>query len=228
MSAPGPVIGPHGVDRGAVSLFDLPGVLRRIRRLGDLSQRELAEGCRLSQSAVAQAETGRRDLPVTALARAAALAGLRLALLDGEEREVGPMAADTVRDLGGRRFPAHLDTRRNDEGQRLYQPRRDRPETSFTYRRDRGDRDARRGTAGTPTDHHPVLPGDSPAGRRAARRVDAAHARAAERERRFLAGELTGLPEAFSCTCLPSCDELDDFSRRPVHAGDCACGCDLG
>ena len=36
-------------------------------------------------------EAGTRDLPVASLARAAAVAGLRLALLDGEGREVGAM-----------------------------------------------------------------------------------------------------------------------------------------
>ncbi|MFD2091606.1 helix-turn-helix domain-containing protein, partial [Blastococcus deserti] len=78
--------------------FDLPGTLRRIRRLADRSQRELAVELELSKSAIAAAESGRRDLPVSALARAAALAGLRLALLDADGAEVAGMAPDAVRD----------------------------------------------------------------------------------------------------------------------------------
>src|SRR4051794_23568199 len=74
-----------------VDELDLCGALRRIRRRAALSQRELAEACEISQSAVAQAESGRRDLPVGILNRAAALAGLRLALLDPGDQEVVTM-----------------------------------------------------------------------------------------------------------------------------------------
>lgn len=209
-------------------LFDLCGALRRVRRLADLSQRELAAAASIPPSTLAHAEAGTRDLPVASMARAAALAGLRLALLDAQGAEVAPMSATAVADLSGRRFPAHLDTHRSDTGRRLPEPRRDRPETSFTYGKDRDARDRRRRTRGTPTDHHPVLPDDTPAARRAARRLAAHRARAEELERRFLAGELRELPEPFACSCPPSCDELDDWSGRPVHADGCRCACDIG
>ena len=84
--------------------------------MADLSQRELADHCGVSQSMVARVENGHQDLAVRVLEVAARLAGLRLALLDDEGREVAGMAEDTVRDMGGRRFPAHLDTRYSDEG----------------------------------------------------------------------------------------------------------------
>ena len=112
--------------------FDLSGSLRRMRRLADLSQREMARRLDVSKSSVAAAESGVGGLDARVLARAAAVAGLRLALVDGAGTEVHPMAAGTVRDLSGRRFPAHLDTRRSDEGRWLYEPRRDRPESWFT------------------------------------------------------------------------------------------------
>lgn len=216
------------VDAAGMQDFDAGGALRRIRRLADLSQREFASTLGVSKSTVAAMESGSRGIDVVLLARAAALAGLQLALLDESGRDVGSMAATAVRDLSGRRFPAHLDTRRSDGPRGRYEPRRDRPETSFTYWRDRNARDTRRRTAGTPTDHHPVLPGDSPRERLAAQRRAALQAAAEERHRRLLAGELAGRPDAFSCTCPAECDDLDDRSGRPVHAADCPCSCDLG
>ena len=91
------------------------GMLRRIRRAADLSQRELAARIGISKSAVAAAESGRAGLDVRVLARAAVLAGLRLVLVDTEGREVVGMDPDAVCDRGGRLFPAHLDTRYGDE-----------------------------------------------------------------------------------------------------------------
>jgi HTH-type transcriptional regulator/antitoxin HipB len=208
--------------------FDLGGALRRIRRRADLSQREMARRLELSKSSAAAAESGAGGMDARVLAQAAAIAGLRLALVDGAGAEVPAMGADTVRDLSGRHFPAHLDTRRSDEGCWLYEPRRDRPESSFTYTKDRDARDRRRRAGGTPEDHLPLVPGDSPAERAAARRREYWRHRAEERERRFLAGEFAGIDDGFDCTCLPRCEELDDFSGRPVHAPDCPCRCDVG
>jgi transcriptional regulator with XRE-family HTH domain len=208
--------------------FDACGALRRLRRNADLSQRELAATLGVSKSLIAAQESGERAIGVDLLVRAAALTGLRLALLDEDGHEVTAMAADAVRDLGGRRFPAHLDTRRSDEGRWPHEPRRDRPETAFTVTRDRGSRDACRRVAGVPPDHHAATPGDSPAERRTARRLRALRERSDERRRQLLAGELAGIGDGFTCTCPPACDELDDRSGRPVHAEDCRCCCDVG
>ena len=220
--------GPAGRrHRRWVAPFDLPGALRRIRRTADLSQRELAARIGVSKSAVAAAESMAGGLDVRVLARSAELAGLRLALLDEHGGEVRPMAADTVRDLSGRRFPAHLDTGRSDEKRWLYEPRPDRPETWFTFARDRGGRDALRRRLGTPEDHHPLRPGDSPAERKAARRRDQLRRREEKRERAFLAGEFARIHLGFHCTCPAACDELDDRSGKPVHAPECVCDCDV-
>ena len=213
-------------DHRRMTAFDLPGTLRRIRRLADLSQRELAIELRASKSSIAAAESGASGLDARLLARAAELTGLRLALLDGEGREIGAMAADTVRDLGGRRFPAHLDTRHSDERWWRYEHRFDRPRPWFTVDRDRAGRDALRATLGTPEDHHPFRPGDSPQDRKAARRRAALLGEREEYQRRLASGALRP-PEDFECICPPRCDELDDRSGRPVHAGDCTCSCDL-
>jgi transcriptional regulator with XRE-family HTH domain len=207
--------------------FDLCGSLRRIRRLADLSQREFAVAAGLSPSAVAHAEAGTRDLPVGALARAAALVGLRLAMLGPDGTEVVGMDPAAVRDRSGRRFPAHLDTMYSDERPSRWMHRPSRPQPTYTYDRRRVGDESSRHHADRPPDHLLPQPGDSPHDRAAARRDEYWRRRADERERAFLAGEFAGRPDAFTCTCPPGCDELDDRSGPPVHTGDCPCSCDL-
>jgi HTH-type transcriptional regulator/antitoxin HipB len=209
-----------------VAAFDLTGALRRIRRIADLSQRQLAERVGASKSAVAAAESGASGLDVRVLERAAALAGLRLALLDSDGREVAGMADDTVRDLGRRRFPAHLDTVHSDDRPGRYEHRPYRPELTYTFERDRRSRDGIRRSSGTPDDHLRPQPGDSPAERRARRRQEAARRRHEERQRRLEAGDLPPLSD-FRCRCPPECADLD-IGERPQHTEECACGCDLG
>ena len=206
--------------------FDLAGALRRIRRLADLSQRELAEACGISQSSVAKAETGRRGLTVAVLVRLAALAGLRLALLDAAGHEVPPMAADAVRDGANRRFPAHLDTRFGDEDWWHGPERYSRVQPWYTFDRLRHTRDHWRSRTGTPEDHQLPRPGDSPSERRAARQR-AARLRHEEDRRRRQASRIARPDEDWGCTCPTGCDELDDRSGPPVHAHGCPCSCDL-
>jgi transcriptional regulator with XRE-family HTH domain len=208
--------------------FDLSGTLRRIRRRADLSQRELAQACGISQSAVARAERGSHDLPTGVLVRAAALAGLTVALVDGTGQEVAPMSSDAVRDRADRRFPAHLDTRYVEDGWWHDNHHYGRARPWYTFDRERSRRDVLRGRAGVPDDHQLPRPGDAPEERAAARRLEYWRRRAQERERRFLAGELALRSDPFTCTCPPRCDELDDWGGRPVHAEDCTCSCDVG
>jgi transcriptional regulator with XRE-family HTH domain len=211
-----------------VQAFDVSGTLRRIRRRADLSQRELAGLLQVSKSSIAAMEAGERGIDVRLLARAAAGAGLRLAMLDIDGDEIRPMSPDSVRDLVGRRFPAHLDTRHGDEGGGLYEPRRDRPEVWFTFDRDRRGRDARRRASAPPDDHHPVRPGDSPQERRAARRRAALLREREDRARRRAAAVFQPADDDFTCTCPARCEELDDYSGRPVHTDECPCRCDVG
>lgn len=210
--------------------FDLPGLVRRIRRRADLSQRELGQVTGVPSSTIAAAESGSRGLDARVLARLAAVAGLRLALLDGEGREVAPMDAGAVRDGGGRRFPAHLDTRHGDEGWWHGPHRFDRDPVTYTFDRDRRWRDERRTRCGTPEDHQREQPGDGLADRAAARRAAARRAREEELER-LRASAPPRLEHV--CTCPPACDDLllADVPPTPgrpgPHAPDCACGCDL-
>jgi HTH-type transcriptional regulator/antitoxin HipB len=90
----------------------VPGVVRRVRRILDVSQRGLAARLGVSQSVVARWETGRTSPRAAVLERLLRMAGLRARLADettGEE--VVPMRADGARTHGGSRYPAHVDLR---------------------------------------------------------------------------------------------------------------------
>jgi transcriptional regulator with XRE-family HTH domain len=91
--------------------FPLSGIVRRVRRAADLSQRELATRARLSRTAIAAIETGSRTPSLRALSRILAAAKYRLVVVDGQGRLVLPLEVwqDTA-DGAGRRYPAHLDT----------------------------------------------------------------------------------------------------------------------
>ena len=206
--------------------FDLTGVMRRIRRIADVSQRQLAARVGTPKSTVAAAESGAAGLDVRVLARAAALAGLRLALLSADGSEVAGMAAGTVRDRAGRHFPAHLDTRYGDEDWWHGHSRYSRQQPWYTFDRARWLRDQWRRRTGTPEDHQMPQPGDSPEERKAARQRAARRRAAEEWQRRLAAGVVQPSPP-FECTCPPRCDDLDDRSGPPVHADDCTCLCDV-
>ena len=89
----------------------MPGMVRRIRRILDVSQRGLAAILEVSQSVVARWETGRTSPRVSVVERLLRLARLRVTVHDEDGREVGPMRADGARTHGGSRFPAHVDLR---------------------------------------------------------------------------------------------------------------------
>ena len=101
-------------DRGGGPCADeeISGLIRRVRRLVKVSQRELAQVLGVSQSAVAKWETGRTSPSARMLARILGVAELGLAAVraDGERADgerVVPMRAVAARDAGGRRYPAH-------------------------------------------------------------------------------------------------------------------------
>ncbi|WP_171058248.1 helix-turn-helix domain-containing protein [Modestobacter altitudinis] len=231
------------MDEQTAARRRLGALVRRIRRTADLSQRELARALGVSAGAVAQAESGARDLPATVLGRAAELAGLRFALLDASGGEVPAMDDAAVRDRGGRLFPAHLDPRHGDvawwHGPERYS--RERPE--YTYDRDRRERDELRTAVGVPPDHHVPRPGDS-LEERARARAEAAAAAWAARQRLAFAHHLLrqrerlelGLPlfPDPTCSCPPACDDLlfadgpqSPRQRAVPHVEDCPCRCDI-
>ena len=164
---------PSGPDAGPVDAQQLPGLLRRIRRLVDMSQRDLAGAADVTPAALGRAEAG-GDLRVSQLLRIVAVAGLRLTLTDQQGGELPPMTGTAVRDGGGRLFPAHLDTRHGDEDWWHDAHRYSRRRPEYTFDRDRTARDGRR-RPDVPADHHVPGPGDSLAERRSARQIGRAH-----------------------------------------------------
>jgi transcriptional regulator with XRE-family HTH domain len=88
----------------------VPGLVRRIRRILDVSQRGLATLIGVSQSSVARWETGRTSPRVSVVQQLFGLAGLRATVHDtGSGEVVEPMRDDGGRDRAGRRYPAHVD-----------------------------------------------------------------------------------------------------------------------
>jgi len=100
------------VEHYLMGPFDggIPGLVRRIRRVLDVSQRGLAAVLEVSQSVVARWETGRTSPRATVLLRLLRLAGLRARIQRSDTGEqVEPMRDDGARDRAGRRYPAHVD-----------------------------------------------------------------------------------------------------------------------
>ena len=89
----------------------VPGMVRRVRRILDVSQRGLAAILEVSQSVVARWETGRTSPRASVVERLLQLARLRVTVHDEDGQEVGPMRAAGARTRGGNLFPAHVDLR---------------------------------------------------------------------------------------------------------------------
>lgn len=91
-----------------VTDFDAPALLRRARRIADLSQRDLAARAGVSPSTVAKAELG-AGASFAMMLRLFAAAGIQLVARDQDGAAITPMRTDPLRDHNGRRYPAHLD-----------------------------------------------------------------------------------------------------------------------
>ena len=90
----------------------MPGMIRRIRRILDVSQRGLAALLDVSQSVVARWETGRTSPRMSMVDRLMRMARVEMSFRDEETgTPVRPMRADGARTHGGSRYPAHVDLR---------------------------------------------------------------------------------------------------------------------
>lgn len=146
---------------------EVPGLVRRIRRILDVSQRGLAALLQVSQSVVARWETGRTSPRADVLQRMLRLAGVSTRFQDSASGElVEPMRDDGARDRAHRRFPAHCDLivrgwwiprhlRTWTSGEAFAWRRRSRRSrcVRIGYRRSRAWKEIERELWGTPVDH---------------------------------------------------------------------------
>ncbi len=87
------------------------GLVRKARRLADMSQREMARAAEVSQAAISKIEAGTLTPSVALLQRVLGAAKLWLAVVDDQGHVVEPMKDwQDTRDGAGRRYPSHLDT----------------------------------------------------------------------------------------------------------------------
>ena len=194
---------------------DVPGYVRRVRRLADLSQRELAARLGLSRAQVGRLETGERDVSVGTLSRILRLAGLRLQVVDASGAVVLPVPWDVLRDHAERHFPSHLDVTGpgSTPVHRGADPRKGLPDAKGWYTlRDR--RSESRERQGSPPDH------PTPSGLRRARLEGLARARAEwlERHGPEQEPECSCLDACFEELCLPTCPcQCEPDRRRPTR-----------
>jgi transcriptional regulator with XRE-family HTH domain len=90
---------------------DVPGMLRRGRRMAKLSQRELAAPAGVSTSTVAHIESRRLVPSLRTLISLLDAAGLTLQVVDRDGSVVPTYDGDGLRDRADRLYPAHLDVR---------------------------------------------------------------------------------------------------------------------
>jgi transcriptional regulator with XRE-family HTH domain len=91
--------------------FPIAGLIRRARRIADLSQRELATRAGTSHVTVGRIEAGNLTPSLRLFQRLIGAAHLSLVVVDGDGQIVLPMRdREDLRDGADRRYPSHLDT----------------------------------------------------------------------------------------------------------------------
>ena len=132
-------------DQPRLGRFPIPGLVRRARRIADLSQRELAARAGVAQSTVARVEAGTLMPSLAVLERLLGPAELQLVVVDQHGYVVLPMReADWTRDGAGRRYPSHLDTIMNPRGREWWADKYGLVCPPETFIRDRARRDEQR------------------------------------------------------------------------------------
>jgi transcriptional regulator with XRE-family HTH domain len=196
-------------ERRDVGGLDVSGLVMRVRRTCDLSQRDLGDAIGLDHSQIARIEASLRRVDLPLLARILSLAGMRIAILDRDGNEVMPIAPDVLRDNAGRRMPAHLDVRAPDDGRTstLLNARYDRTSPKAWYHH-QTVRDRRRNAG----DSHAIP--DQPTTSGVAQRERERHADRLQHARHRAVTLLE-----VDCTCLGGCWE----GRGCVDECECRC-----
>jgi transcriptional regulator with XRE-family HTH domain len=132
-------------ERRLPAAFPFSGLVRRARRIADLSQREMARAAGVSQAAVSKIEAGTLIPSFALMLRVLGAAELGLVVVDATGRIVEPMADwQDVRDGAERRYPSHLDTILDPEPGEWWADVYGLMRPPETFRRDREFRDAQR------------------------------------------------------------------------------------
>mgnify|MGYP002620543377 FL=1 len=128
-----------------IGRYPAGGLVRRARRIADLSQRELARRAGLAPSTVARIETGEVMPSLEVMQRILDTAGLSLVVVDRDGHVIQPMrdVAD-IHDGADRRYPAHLDTILDPRPGEWWGDQYGLARPPETFYRDRRRRDARR------------------------------------------------------------------------------------
>jgi transcriptional regulator with XRE-family HTH domain len=144
-SYPESTVAPPPLPPPFVGAESVPGLVRRVRRLADLSQRELARSAEVSASTVARIEKGELTPSLGMLLRLLAVARLVLVVTDEQGRVIQPMRVwDDTRDGAKRQFPAHLDLILDPRAGEWWADIYGLTRPPETFHRDRRWRDARR------------------------------------------------------------------------------------
>jgi transcriptional regulator with XRE-family HTH domain len=121
------------------------GIVRRARRIADLSQRELAKAAGVAPSTIGKIEAATMLPSFALLRRILRVAGLWLVVVDEAGHVVQPMEDwQDVRDAAGRRYPSHLDTILEPLPGEWWADKYGLMRPPETFRRDRAVRDAQR------------------------------------------------------------------------------------
>lgn len=120
--------------------------VRRLRRVADLSQRELAEVTGVSRSTIDRVESGRTDPRVSQLQALLGILCWGLTVTNVDDHVVLPLREldGDLRDGAERRYPAHLDVILDPHFGDWWGDRYGLQSPPETFKRDRAARDARR------------------------------------------------------------------------------------
>lgn len=125
--------------------FPAGGLVRRARRIADLSQRQMAGRAGVSPGTVGRVESGTMTPSLAVLQRMLAAAGLCLAVIDHDGHVIQPMEIwDETLDGAGRRYPSHLDTILDPRPGEWWADQYGLARPPETFHRDRRYRDAAR------------------------------------------------------------------------------------
>ena len=98
-------------DQPRIGRYPASGLIRRARRVADLSQREMAANAGVAPSTVGRVEGGVIAPSLDVMQRLLATAAMYLVVVDRDGRVVRPMLeSEDTRDGAERRYPSHLDT----------------------------------------------------------------------------------------------------------------------